>query len=379
MSNWYDIPIDEIGPEQLFNHTIPTHPHPNTPRTAGGFRFPSGGPNAAARGSRWLAELINHHPYVAVFDLEPVADNHLYAVTPVDDLGRWWEFEIFDVLAPDVAPVYNQPGIYYRLSTHEQGKDSVIFHAWTRPAWEVTPEFPTPSESFRFGSDRHIPGIDWWTFTGPDIWTLPFGPGLQPDVWTRFHCLDLPWPLAPLAELSAEFNGIDARIDLSPAFAPDGTNYSWEGDFYYRSLTNGAWAFSSATDFSGIGMDATFVAMGGASGVHSSPPPLNQWVKIRVERDWIQTPLTHTHIFFDDVLQESLVIIPGGGSFDRIGGREAPTPAWGDYDLRNLKLLGGDPISPTVILDMPFTVNACDLGPGEHDGTTHNMALPSCP
>ena len=100
-------------------------------------------------------------------------------------------------------------------------------------------------------------------------------------------------------------------------------------------------------------------------------------IAIDFDHEWELLGNDLMRVFKDGVPSGTLTTstIQAGG--DQFGKRKADI--LGHFDLKNFKLYHGGHLAPTLEVDCPMAVNACDLGPHALGGTTANMTLPSCP
>ncbi|GAJ12704.1 unnamed protein product, partial [marine sediment metagenome] len=208
-------------------------------------------------------------------------------------------------------------------------------------------------------------------------WVSP-NPFLWQDWFPLSECYD-PDP-GPPAEDFARFNGIDATLQLDNFTGNWTPTWQWEGDFFFRSLTNahvtilstGAAVISGISPTQGYARDKTVN--------HGGTVPLNEWVNIRLERNWSEPVTGKLKIWVNGVEKGQNITTQPNMNMDTIGAvRPSIIPTYADFDLRNFQLRTGNPASPTLRLDMPLQVNACDDSPLGNDGTTTNMQLASCP
>ena len=177
----------------------------------------------------------------------------------------------------------------------------------------------------------------------------------------------------------AEFNGVDAKIELDHNVPLDGRQFEYLFSARFRADSN---QYPFGTDpggpFSGRHFTQWFHGQ-------SPSPPLNPpilvdtWQDFRLTFDGLANP-DSMKLFIDAVEagawgQQSQFF----GGYNRLGvaGNFASLFFW-DGDLRDVKLTmdKGGP-NETVQLDMPLRDNARDLSPDENHGTTFNMPLPS--
>ena len=106
------------------------------------------------------------------------------------------------------------------------------------------------------------------------------------------------------------------------------------------------------------------------------PLPIDDWIHIDYDYQWLAVNNT-ARVFHDGILKGTSVQTHNVVTWNTFG--KSMNAYKGVFDIRNFLVLDGGVASPTVTADYPFSVNACDVGPDLHGGTTFNMDLPSCP
>ncbi|GAG93458.1 unnamed protein product, partial [marine sediment metagenome] len=217
---------------------------------------------------------------------------------------------------------------------------------------------------------------DILTVPDPDWTSLP--PQIFQEWFPLSECYN-PLPGPPVEDY-ASFNGVDSALTLDHLTGNWGTTWQWSGDFYFRSLTNahitilaaGAAVISGISPTQGYARDKTVN--------HGLSVPLNEWVNIRLERNWSEPGTGKLKIWVNGVEKGQNITSMPNMNMDTIGGvRPTIIPTVANLDMRNFKLEIGTPGLPVIKLDLPLQVNACDDGPLGNDGTTVNMQLASCP
>jgi hypothetical protein len=175
----------------------------------------------------------------------------------------------------------------------------------------------------------------------------------------------------------AQFNGVDSYIKNRSRTLD--TTGSWRQEFDIRlkdtgqhhylckSFNTTRFCVIRETNISYINRVVTF----------STPLNLNQWYHIDFRYQWLTADGLY-RVAVDGGADDTAANSNFNAKWDQFGKRAAQPPV-GEYDFKNFVLTNGPAAGPTVYLDQPFQVNACDAGPDSRHGDTFNMPLPSCP
>lgn len=351
-----------------FVNVPPRWPHPNTNRVKGMFCI-DGSWEGIFTAVRWILNVKHQNPGPPVppqvenvwcwLDLDVVAENHLAAELPGEPNED-------ATLLFSIKRLYNDPF---------WGRDVIEFSArLTQSSGEWIEYFmareiyPNPSSHSWFYVYPTIVGVHARSsggYTGQAIQVLcasvtdcyefersaqvPIGAEIRPNQWINFPS-DLPHTLGPIR---VEFN-IRSYVNT---------------DMFVTNLVRFS---SNYGGFNGVDKFRWWDEI-----IPISPSlPLNQFVFVEMEYNWsVQNGAFM--VWLDGQLVATDVRAAQNNPFDNIGPAGGVGP--NEFDLHGFKQWSGSAVSPILDVDLPLIDDACDLGRFGLKGTTHNMALPSCP
>lgn len=360
------------------NRKVAPWPQPNGPRVDCRFRQNYGQYLPAPRPSQFFFRMNLDTPPGIVrqngsVNLLAVSDTLLRgnSGTSPDGYTVIFEIELFEF--PVVEPHFGTSGIRYNFILQNDGFPDLYFR-----------QFIARSED---GGLASVPLLQGYVgaVTGLGTEYSNFDPFVftyisNPIQWNFFTW----WPLSECLVLEeddvggfAEMNGTDSYVSFPTFFSNHGPRFKaeWEVRPHVDADTS-CFVYTGFTSFwsghSGIGSVRWWNII-----INIVPNlVLDEWNQVRMEFNWSIPGSTYT-VWINDVLAGStgagVRILP----MDNIGSVNGFGP--GIFDLRNFKLTDGNPIVPRTFIDLPLLVDACDLGVDAQKGTTHNMALPSCP
>jgi hypothetical protein len=295
-----------------------------------------------------------------------MGEDHLFGTAGPDPDG--WDASI-EIVALASLPSAGVPGILQHFRVTEPGGGWKQF-TYENPRDHVSaPWTPRMSvEDMQLDAFASNSSFDWPFETFENTWTRMSVP----------ECYSFPFPPG---EGFANFNELDAWIDLKTTTGVIGAPWQWSADLYIRDPNHMMPLVSTTTSNSFSGYDGGRGWWSLAGITSSQQIPIEQWFTFRLERKWSFPTSNNNRLFFDDVQVSSQSKPNYAQQFNALGGNR-PNPVvnkWSDMRMRNLLLRKGNPASPTVVLDMPLTDNTCDLSPNANHGTPFNMLLPGCP
>lgn len=318
--------------------------------------------------SRWAVEIESHtapfeFKYRGWLDVEPVGQNHLFGSTGYNSDG--WECTL-DIQAYDPAPQFTFPGVVtIQRWQHETQpfywQSTLWFIDFFGQGWEEQMTLIEDNATYQeYDTNPQVGGqvVGWYGRAMPECFSFPTlsaGPGF------------------------AEGNGVDAYIQMDTETIDAVNRWRWEADVYLRSYANAHVMVNSISGARITGINETLAYWRSINIPYSPPVPLNEWHHIAVERSW-QSPVgALMKIFVDGQERGSAVRGNPSNKFDGIlGARDVVPKTYANMDIKNLILMTGSPEAPLILLNMPMIDNACQSPPQSNNGTTHNMALPSC-
>lgn len=375
------IPYDEERYNEIVGgNRVPSWPHPNSSRVDARYRMGIGEGLPFPRPSRFLFRLTPYLPAPTVLwgwvDLSVNTTDHFVADTGLDALGRKVTFELIQNYDPFLPLTDINQWLDFKWTYSRVGFDDVWFN-W-RYHTSIANQGPVPV----MAALQEVVDVSYvYTTNLPFVintdWTSPNG-RLAWNWDPMSECYDLIPP--PPAEEFANFNGVDAELLLDSLTGNWGTTWQWSGDFYFRSLTNAHITILSAGSAVISGVSPTQGYARDKTVNHGGSVPLNEWVNIRLERNWSEPATGKLKIWVNGVEKGQNITTQPNMNMDVIGApRPTAIPTFADLNMKNFKLETGTAATPLVRLNMPLQLNACDAGPLGNDGTTVNMSLPSCP
>jgi hypothetical protein len=196
------------------------------------------------------------------------------------------------------------------------------------------------------------------------------------DVFGLSECYD--FPLHPdLDPGFAAFNGVDAYISLTQNTPNFNAPFVLQADVRLHDVTSFWPIFGKEGTGGFVGMDGDDLIFVILILDTDWVPVLDTWFNWRLEFEQ-ETQLGYK-LFIDDVEVMHRTTNRVFAQLNNLGvyRHNSDPTIWANMDMKNLKILTGDPPSTDVKLDMPLIVNALDSGPLENHGTTFNMDLPS--
>ncbi len=351
-------------------HKVSLWPRPNSARVNCRFRIkhtrPVLIPVAARYGVYFRRSLLDYDPDdvefngCGVYEFEVRGDHHIGLTTEQHPQGYVADINIKGL---DVLPRNGGNGVQYNvilthptLGTLEQDEE------WFQPEVAQPWRHDMNTQVYNSSIGRVFLGV-------PPSWTTL----VKLECFAVSDCYDFDLPEPP----GAEFNGVDAFIDLQFSTGVDSGPFSVSMDMVLRGADPhpilGFAAGNSAYQI--IGGDLFWGPVNIAQGIF---PALGVPFNLRTEFEWTLGAQLTYQTFIDNVLVAQTTTNRQNFNVGQLGKRNQNVPAvFGHFDMKNLFWQRGTFAEPIVELDMPLLVNAIDNGPKGNDGTTFNMALPS--
>jgi len=359
--------LTRINPIGL--HLVSPWPRHVSPRSSCAFRLKYTKRNAFSP-LRWFchwdtSDFGGPEQLDGYIDLSPLGPGVLEGVSGVSAQGYQI---VLTVSSLEVLPLTGNPGINVLVKI-VRISDGAYFYDSRDYDWETPEEYRVPirtDTSTHSASEDGFSGLFGWTVN--NLYCQGVG-----------SCYDF-GQVIPSGPGFAEFNGVDAWIQLDSAIPLQGFNYDYEYDI--RMQGNDMVMLGTL----GAGRPYTRILNGTYynGDFHAYPlspaPAVGVWTKVRQEWRGPEGP-TAMKIYVDDVLAaQGFGASQQYGGFDMLGRYNAGAfNIWGHADMRDVKLTYYSGSGPVVDLDMPLRENACDLSPAGNNGTTFNMPIPSCP
>jgi hypothetical protein len=308
-----------------------------------------------------------------VIEMDGAGGDGLHGTTGPNWDGRTVELDIIEHPTDDFVGS-DSPGLEYAFTFKKTDRDDYVwtwFYETTSPFGVITlipmlADDGNPATNVVvIKPDPQFMDVDW----------PPLGPAADWQWTPHGQCFVVPDP--PDLENGAEFNGVDAYIELDHALSNTNAPMIFEADIKFNTIqenpffgvgsTGGFGGFRDDHDFTWISLrpDPTFDATVG------------QWYKVRFEFE--QRAQLSYDLFIDDVNVWAATQSRQHTAFNRLGVYKQGVSGtlWADLSMKNLKWWSGAAPSTDLILDMPLIDNALDLSDDENHGTTFNMDLPS--
>lgn len=310
----------------------------------------------------------------AYVDMDVAGPFHIFGTSGLNVQGRTIDLDIVEHLTADFDGS-DFPGIEYHFVIKKTGSDDFN---WT---WYFESESPPGTQrDIPMRADSSTPGAGVVEqFDDPqflDVDWPPIAVSNQLQWFTMSECYDFPELAPPLGK--AEFNGVDAQIDLQMATGVDSGPFFLTMDLIlYDRVANPFLGFSAANSaFQMIGEQLFWGPVAIANNIFpANGVPFN----LKVEFEWSKgLQLTYT-TWIDDIEVAQVTTNRQSFNIDQLGKRnQLGSAVFGHFDMWNLLFIRGTFAVPIVELDMVLDQDACDAGPMQNDGTTINMNLPSC-
>lgn len=375
--SWWTVTPAELS-EIRSKYNVSVWPQPNSERVDVNFRFQWCDPNASAVADRWFCgvkyEADIELEFFAVVDLLAIGQSHLFGESGADADDRTIQVEVkeFPVSAPH--PFFGFGGTSIDIGLARPGFDTS----------HVEKFFPFPAvvgSPILTGSITNLGG----SLLGP--WERVYDDGLNPTIpfpgflrWkcnTVSSCWDLPGEATEFGVGFAEFNGVDAYVQLDVPLTSTNAPFIYELEFRLHTLHQYPFmGREAAGGFLGHALNNNLL-FGNLNRPTTYVADVGVWHKWRLEFE--QTGPLSYDLLVDDINVWSQVTNRQSIRFQNLGVFRHNTTGtqWADLDMRNLKIWSGAAPSTIVELDMPLIVNALDFGPNLNHGTTFNMDLPS--
>jgi len=375
---WFDTGTPQQYDFAANNKKVPIWPTAESPRIDARFRLNKGQFLPAPRASKYFLRMrVDSGPDPltrnAEINILPTGVGVLEGSTGVSTDGYEIVMKWEEVLTPE--PLFNVVGMRVTMTYNHTGFPSFFQEQMlgsNHPPNYDTVEVNLILERF-FGTGLFWNNSNYDPLVNTDVTIV--NPLLNMYAWwTLSECVTLDPP--PVGGF-AEFNGVDAYIENdSPTIDTTG---SWKQEFDVRLHDTGECQYLcksfNTTRFNKIRtIDISYI---NRVVVFTTPLVVNQWHHIEFSYQWLTADGLY-RVSVDGGPDDTAANTNFNARWNRFGKRGSQTPV-GDYDFKNFKLTNGPVGSPTVYLDQPFQVNACDDGPDGRDGDTFNMTLPSCP
>jgi len=312
---------------------------------------------------------------VGQIDMFPTGPMLMNGQTPIRPDGTQVFLECAGFAPPDVGP-QGVAGNYVTFLWTRVGFTPTRATYWSILPWLGVPWHDMGPTQTTF----NIPEISTWNLQvdqlgeNPDFdsnWATNFG-------WNTMSACNLELPGDPLVDdLFAEFNGIDSYISLDQLMTGFNSSFIMSARIRLHDTTV-FWPILGREGTGGFfGMDDEDLIFGNLRLATSWTPVLDTWFDWRYEFEQV-LQLKHK-LFIDDIEVMDRTTNRQFATFDNLGvyRHSVPGPLWGNFDMQHLRITSGVPPSPILVLDMPLTVNALDLGPSANHGTPFNMDLPA--
>lgn len=375
---WFDDGSPTEYVDATNNLKVGLWPIKNSPRIDPRFRLINGEGKPAPQASHFFVRLQIQPAPTPVFKnclipLAAVADQKLEGSSGVSGDGFEFIFSIESFVVPD--PDFDVWGFRYKL---------VYKHAGF-PDFFMLQMVGTDVDAAKFNLNIKIDALTPTQQWGPSWFDTDYDPLVNTDV-------DMPIPLQaikawPLSECfvpqiapeegAAEFNGVDAWIGFDGYTDVHTQRFMLEFDI--KLYDTGECVVLGPLFSSSKYVRFQQSSMSWRSSLITFSPilPLEEWMTIRVEFNWV-FPTEKWKVYKDDVLiGENDTQGASGLQFNQMGRRGSIIQ--GVFDMRNLHYEDTDPAAPEVLLSTLLISDACDSGPKALKGTTVIMDLPSCP
>ena len=367
--------------EYLFakdNTKVSLWPHSETVRIDPRFRLINGEAKPAPRGSQYFVRFKIDDGPPAVFKnclvpLLPIGDQELEGSSGVSTDGFEFILRIKSWVTPD--PVFSVFG----FESHITYKHAGFPDFFVRQMYGTTDPASAPTLALKVELPK------WFETMGPFWFSSDYDPLVNTDVnvaimqnnwfhWPLSECIDLT-PVAPQG--MAEFNGTSSTYLLDTFNTGSPARWRFEYDIKAQSA-----AEIVVLGFSGSALvlqnwSGRFCAWRSFIVDTGSALPIGTWVHIDFDYEWDLAGSNLMRVFKDGVPSGTALNLATIAAGDQFGKKGATIT--GFFDLKQFKLLKGGVAAPTVEIECPMDVDACDLGPYLLGGTTFDMTLPSCP
>jgi len=358
--------FEKSGQLNLVSHW----PKPNTIRIDPKFRLQYSTPAMIPQASRWgifyYPAFQEYDPTdpdlnaVGWFDFEVRDINHIGVTTE----ENFWGFTAdVNITSQENLPLFNKPGIRVDIALDHPNFGTLLQHGeWANDPNEI--------------NWRH--NHNTWFWRGSGRWNTDFIPPQWPgnthiDIFGVMECYSFP----RMSVGRAEFNGIDAWVDLQFDLGVDNGPFSIACDMVLHDRTNHPIVCRQSQN-SGYQIIGENLHYGTPVMATNFLPAVGVEFNLRLEFEWSSQLQLRYETFLNDVLVNSFTGNRQNFNMGQLGKRNSGGNAvFGNFDMWNLIFLRGTFLEPVEELDMPLQESAKDFGPKENDGTTFNMTLPS--